>query len=144
MTLDIILQEIYTGSINIRVHHVIFLSLSPPVPYLATLHLSLHRIGCKHIPSYFAFPIGSLIIIWFCMQPIKGQSEQNDCCLMSTYPQRDVSNHPASLWISCGQHYEFCCHCQLSRLKLSLQIGSYSNSSQCWVGNDSIYWLILI
>ena len=60
MTLDIIQQEIYTGSINIRATHVILLSLSPSAPYLATMHLSLHRIGCKHIPSYFAFPIIAL------------------------------------------------------------------------------------
>ena len=36
---------------------MILFSPSPPAPYLATPHLSLHRIGCKHIPSYFAFPI---------------------------------------------------------------------------------------
>ena len=50
MPLDIIQQEIYTGS-------VILLSISTSVPYLATPHLSLHIIGCNHIPSYFAFPI---------------------------------------------------------------------------------------
>ena len=36
---------------------MILLSLSPSAPYLATPHLSLDRIGFKHIPSYFAFPI---------------------------------------------------------------------------------------
>ena len=36
---------------------MILLSLSTSAPYLATPHLSLHRIGCKHIPSYFEFPI---------------------------------------------------------------------------------------
>ena len=38
------------------IKHVI-LSLSQSAPYLVTLHLYLHRIGCKHIPSYFTFPI---------------------------------------------------------------------------------------
>ena len=36
---------------------MIFFSLSLSAPYLATPHWSLQRIGCKHIPSYFAFPI---------------------------------------------------------------------------------------
>ena len=36
---------------------MIFLSLSQSAPYLATSHLSLHKIGSKHIPFYFAFPI---------------------------------------------------------------------------------------
>ena len=36
---------------------MILFSLSPSAPYLATPLLSLHRIGCKHIPPYFAFPI---------------------------------------------------------------------------------------
>ena len=40
---------------------MIFLSLSPSAPYLATPQLSLHRIGCKDIPSYFAFPIVNMI-----------------------------------------------------------------------------------
>ena len=57
MPLDIIQQEIYTGSINIRAHSCDSpLSLFPSAPYRATPHLSVHRIGCKHIPSYFAFP----------------------------------------------------------------------------------------
>ena len=56
MPLDIIQQDIYTGSINIRLTHVIHLSLSLSTSYLTTPHFSLHRIGCKHIPSYFAFP----------------------------------------------------------------------------------------
>ena len=38
-----------------------FLSLSLPAPYLATSQLSLHSIGCKHIPFYFAFPIDSVV-----------------------------------------------------------------------------------
>ena len=59
MPLDIIQQEIYTDSINI------LLSLSPSAPYLATSNLSLHRIGCKHIPSCFAFTIVLWkIVIW--------------------------------------------------------------------------------
>ena len=57
MLLDIIQQEIYTGSINTGPTHVILLSLSPSAPYLATWHLSLQGIGCKHIPSSFAFPV---------------------------------------------------------------------------------------
>ena len=36
---------------------MILLSLSPSAPYLATPHLSLYRIGSKHIPSYFALGI---------------------------------------------------------------------------------------
>ena len=40
-----------------RSTHLIPLSLSPSAPYLATPHLSLHRIGSKHISSYFAFRI---------------------------------------------------------------------------------------
>ena len=51
MPLDIIKQEMYTGSINI------LLSLPPCALYLATQHFSLQKIGCKHIPSYLAFPI---------------------------------------------------------------------------------------
>ena len=62
MPLDIIRQEIYTGSINIGAH-----SCDSPLdfsvcPYLATPYLSLHWIGCKHIPSYFAFPI---VVDWY-------------------------------------------------------------------------------
>ena len=60
MPLDIIQQEMYTGSINT---HVILFSISPSAPYVATPHLCLHRIGCKRIPSYFAFPIMSCMII---------------------------------------------------------------------------------
>ena len=60
MPLDIIQQEIYTGSITLGPTHVILLSLSPSVPYLATPHLCLNKIGCKHISCYFAFPITSL------------------------------------------------------------------------------------
>ena len=61
MSLDIIQQEIYTGSVNIRAH-----SCDSPLcaPYLATPHFSLHRIGCKNIPSYFAFPIESVRAIY--------------------------------------------------------------------------------
>ena len=36
---------------------MILLSLSSSAPYLETPHLSLHSIGCEHIPSYFAFSI---------------------------------------------------------------------------------------
>ena len=64
MPLDIIQQEIYTGSINFRAHSCdcpLSLSLSLSAPYLATPHLSLHSIGSKHIPSYFALGIGNLI-----------------------------------------------------------------------------------
>ena len=57
MALDIIQQESYSGSINIRVHSCDSPFFSPSAPHMATPHLSLHRIGCKHIPSYFAFPI---------------------------------------------------------------------------------------
>ena len=88
MPLDIIQQEIYTGSIKIRAHSCD----SPPSFSVCpisdnTLHPlnrfsdapraqawirdrgtlsellwsrlvnTLHRIGCKHIPYYFAFPI---------------------------------------------------------------------------------------
>ena len=66
MPLDIIQQEIYTGSINIRAHSCdCALSLSPSAPYLATPHYSLHRIGSNHIPSYFAFPIVVLVPSFF-------------------------------------------------------------------------------
>ena len=53
MPLDIIQHYIFTGSINIRAHscdYTIFHRLATP-------HLSLHWIGCKHIPSYVAFPV---------------------------------------------------------------------------------------
>ena len=40
-----------------RPTRVILPSLIPSAPYLATPHLSLHKIGSKHIPSYFAFRI---------------------------------------------------------------------------------------
>ena len=56
MQLDITQQEIYTGSINIGSTHVT-LSVSPSTPYLATSHFSWQRVGCKHIPSYFALSI---------------------------------------------------------------------------------------
>ena len=36
---------------------MILIYLSPSAQYLATSHWSLHRIGCKNISSYFAFPI---------------------------------------------------------------------------------------
>ena len=39
---------------------MILLSLSPSVPYLATPHLSLQKIGYTHI-AYFAFPI---VVAW--------------------------------------------------------------------------------
>ena len=58
MPLDIIQKEIYTGSINFMAHSCD--SLSPSDPYLAIPHLSLHGIGCKHIPPYFASPI----VLW--------------------------------------------------------------------------------
>ena len=56
MPLDIMQQEIFTGSKNIRAHSCNS-PLSPPAPYLETPYLSLRKIGCKHISSYFAFPI---------------------------------------------------------------------------------------
>ena len=40
---------------------MILLALSQSAPYLATPHLSLHRIGFKHIP-YFALPIVSYLL----------------------------------------------------------------------------------
>ena len=57
MPLNMIQQEIYTGSINFRAHSCHVLSLSLSATYLATPHLSLHRIGSKHITSYFALGI---------------------------------------------------------------------------------------
>ena len=50
MSLEIIQQELGPT-------HVILLSLSPSAAYLATPHICLQRIGCKHMPSYFACPI---------------------------------------------------------------------------------------
>ena len=69
MPLNIIQQEIYTGSINIKAHSMWFSSLSPSAPHLTTPHLTLHRIGCKHIPSYFAFPIVNYL--WIGIQEYK-------------------------------------------------------------------------
>ena len=60
MPLDIIQQEIYACSINNRAHSYDFHSIFPSTPYLATPHLSLHMVGCKHSPSYFAFHIVSI------------------------------------------------------------------------------------
>ena len=50
MPLDIIQQEIYTGSINIKAH-----SCDSPLSF-SVWHLALHRIGCKHIYLTPSFP----------------------------------------------------------------------------------------
>ena len=42
---------------------MIVLSISLSAPYLATPHLSLHRIGSKHIPSYFVLGIVFVLLL---------------------------------------------------------------------------------
>ena len=77
MLLAIIQQEIYTGSIAIRTHSCDS-SLSPSAPYLATPHLSLLRIGCKHIPSYFAFPITAAGCVYLKMDDGHGTTNETN------------------------------------------------------------------
>ena len=55
--------------------------------------------------------------------------------LTSTCLQTEVKHHPASIRVTC-QHVEFPSHCWLSRVKLSLQISSYPNSSLFWFGTN--------
>ena len=47
-----------------------------------------------------------------------------------------AKDHPASLGMTCGQNVEYPSRCCLSRPGLPLQINSYPNFSQYWVGTD--------
>ena len=69
---------------------MILLSDSPSAPYLATPHLSLHRIGSKHIPSYFA--LGIVQRIMACIELcVTGGGHRN-----GTIRVMDISVHSTS------------------------------------------------
>ena len=54
-------------------------------------------------------------------------------------PQTEMSNHPASLEETSGQHAVSLSCCWLSRPELPLQVYNYPNSSRCRVDTDTIH-----
>ena len=73
-------------------------------------------------------------------QPIEARACQSIAGFMSTCPQTEVNDHPASFGITYGQNLEPPSHCWFSRLELALQISNYPNSSWCWIYTIPIRW----
>ena len=69
-----------------------------------------------------------------------GRGLPTDCWLTYTYLLTDVTDQPASLGVTCGQHVEYLSNYLLSKPELPLQTSSYPNSPRCWVGTGSIHW----
>ena len=78
--------------LNMYSTFLILLSLSPSAPYLSTLHLSLHRIGCKRVPSCFAFPI-----INYCC-PSTRKSSAGMCRINSWLSRAKLTTHKYCFW----------------------------------------------
>jgi hypothetical protein len=83
-----------------------FSSLSPSAPYLATPHLSLHKIDCKHIPSYFTFPIAG-VHSYFVVSSFKCEGK-NRCHDLIPNPHKNIETQTiCASKCSCSNFREF-------------------------------------